>query len=699
MAVRISLGFMVASTLWIGAHSAASAEQPAVAAAAPRVASAMPRVAQAATPATPVSTAQVGAVPGPNGLVTPPMTLWRFLGIPQGLSRVAGATTNRRGNFPGLEPKPPLKALADPANLASKNPAIKKAAEIKQEEDLAKQKIKALKYLAKIGCGCYPGVKEALIAALDDCTEKVRYEAAKQIGNAAENKCETCSKTCCCDAEMLQALYDKATKRDDTGCFAEPSERVREAACQAYLACRRSVPVSPAPAAQPYEGETIPEQRLPPGETIPESPPGAAPAPNNETRSDDQTDALLTELFGVPAQPKQPGGKARVVSTTAGSKSAAKSDVSSVALSKPAAGEAKTGEKLSGRVVDVDHKTSTVDLEFSGGRQPTVGSRFSLHHAYAFESVHLGEVEVVYLAGRGRAIARPVGKFDLLKVAKGDEAAGRTSAEPTAASLAAAVPQQAATLKQGTASKQSVASKPMQLAAATTVTPAPRRTSAVIRTPQPSQTTSISLHAANAEPARAAEAKPSEAPAPQVVAAAKVEKKIASTPAPAAAEPLAPLPPPKLEPAAVRPSVAAAPASQATIRVVPQKRARKSAVIRSQPAAEEAEETTFETRDSRPEAESDKTVLRLTSGEEMKPKAIQPTKSRKAAELTVRDTAEPQNIEPGIIEPLKTAHVSAPKASEIMFAPPAHPGTKRPAKRSRQPVEESTGDGWVVVGD
>ncbi|HVW38159.1 MAG TPA: hypothetical protein VHB99_12665, partial [Pirellulales bacterium] len=343
MAVRISLGFMVASTLWIGAHSAASAEQPAVAAAAPRVASAMPRVAQAATPATPVSTAQVGAVPGPNGLVTPPMTLWRFLGIPQGLSRVAGATTNRRGNFPGLEPKPPLKALADPANLASKNPAIKKAAEIKQEEDLAKQKIKALKYLAKIGCGCYPGVKEALIAALDDCTEKVRYEAAKQIGNAAENKCETCSKTCCCDAEMLQALYDKATKRDDTGCFAEPSERVREAACQAYLACRRSVPVHPAPAAQPYEGETIPEQRLPPGETIPDSPPGAAPAPNNETRSDDQTDALLTELFGVPAQPKQPGGKARVVSTTAGSKSTAKADVSSVALSKPAAGEAKTG--------------------------------------------------------------------------------------------------------------------------------------------------------------------------------------------------------------------------------------------------------------------------------------------------------------------------------------------------------------------
>ncbi|HVW36038.1 MAG TPA: hypothetical protein VHB99_01995, partial [Pirellulales bacterium] len=156
------------------------------------------------------------------------------------------------------------------------------------------------------------------------------------------------------------------------------------------------------------------------------------------------------------------------------------------------------------------------------------------------------------------------------------------------------------------------------------------------------------------------------------------------------------------EPAAVRPRVAAAPAapaSQATIRVVPQKRARKSAVIRSQPAAEEAEETTFETRDSRPEAENDKTVLRLTSAEQTSPPAVKPAKSPKAAGLSVRHTAEQQNIEPRIIEPLKTAHVSAPKASEIMFAPPAHPATKSPAKRSQQPAEDSNGDSWVLVGD
>jgi len=58
----------------------------------------------------------------------------------------------------------------------------KAAAEIKAEEDAAPQKIKALRYLATIGCaGCYPGVEEGLLAALDDCTESVRYEAVKAL--------------------------------------------------------------------------------------------------------------------------------------------------------------------------------------------------------------------------------------------------------------------------------------------------------------------------------------------------------------------------------------------------------------------------------------------------------------------------------------------------------------------------------------
>lgn len=118
-----------------------------------------------------------------------PHTLWHFLGIPQTVHRSYDGLMNRQGEHPGLERKPRLKALADPANLASDNPAIKAAAEIKQQEDLKPQKIKAIKYLAEIACGCYPGVKEALLAALDDCTEDVRYEAAVAFCRAAGNPC------------------------------------------------------------------------------------------------------------------------------------------------------------------------------------------------------------------------------------------------------------------------------------------------------------------------------------------------------------------------------------------------------------------------------------------------------------------------------------------------------------------------------
>lgn len=667
MRAHRSLGFLIATILGAGSQLAAVAAQPAIKAVNPRVGPA-PRVAQsprvamaASTPATPVSTAQVGAVPGPGGVVTPPMTLWRFLGIPQGLSRVAGSTFNRRGNLPGLEPKPPLKALADPANLMSKNPAIKKAAEIKQEEDLAKQKIKALKYLAKMGCGCYPGVKEALIAALDDCTEKVRYEAAKQIGNAAENKCETCSKTCCCDAEMMQALWDKATKKDDNGCFTETSERVREAACEALLACRRRVPVEPAPAVKPYEGETIPERRLPPGETIPETPPA-----NNETRDVDPTDALLTELFGIPSQPQRKAeSKARIVSTTADSRSDAKT--SPAASQRPQgaenAGRENSGVMLSGRVVDVDQKTATVDLEFGGNRAPTVGSRFSLHHQYAFETVHLGEVEVVYLAGQGRAIAKPVGKFDLLKVAKGDQASGRTSDSPTVAQP-------------------------------------PRRPEALAKV-KPSAEPSLSLHAANAAPAQPSPAQNNFAPSakveplPKILHSAKSQR-IVTTRQPA---------PPRVEskPVESKPvvvtaeetAVAETPNAQATIRLAPVKRVRRSAVIRTPAAAESVDEQPVTGPDVSP-AENEKPVLRLTSGEQTKPAAADRRKTtRSSAKLNprARDADEPR-----ILEAFDTMHVSAPKASQITFAPPGHPQTKSPAKRQR-PASDASEDAWVMIGD
>ncbi len=118
------------------------------------------------------------------GPTQPVTTLGQKLGIPQAFLLLRDNFTNRKGNKPQCERKPPLLRIADPANLASPNDAIKAAAQVKAEEDLAPQKIKALKFLAGIGCGCYDEdgkVKNAILAGLADCTPAVRMAAIQLI--------------------------------------------------------------------------------------------------------------------------------------------------------------------------------------------------------------------------------------------------------------------------------------------------------------------------------------------------------------------------------------------------------------------------------------------------------------------------------------------------------------------------------------
>lgn len=415
---RLLLAFVIG----VGSEPCAWAVDLAAAPQAPISTAAKPRIAQTAQPAAkPVSmqvgSAAPGALPG-----AAPATLWRFMGIPQGIRKMQGATRNRNGNRPNREPRPPLKAIADPANLDPGNgPAINKAAEIKQKEDLAPQKIKALKYLATIGCGCYPGVEEALAKSLkfgDECTEEVRYEAALAIQDAALSNCAKCGKSCCCTAEMMQLLNDVATGRDADGCFFEPSARVREAACQALLACRARVRVYPAPpASEPYvpamPGETIPREPLP-GEFVPKD------SSASSSRQRGPNDALMNDILGA----GEGGGVAASPVSNRKSVSQGGGDAS-----RPA----PTRATLVGSVVGIDAKTATVDLEFQGNRQPTVGSQFSVHHDYALNSVYQGRVEVVYLARNGRAIAKPVGRVDFAKLGKGDRVTGRiTGGDETA---------------------------------------------------------------------------------------------------------------------------------------------------------------------------------------------------------------------------------------------------------------------------
>jgi len=218
-----------------------------------------------------------------------PVTLWNFLGIPQGVRKVRDATVNRRGNVPGAERKDPLLRIADPKNMESTNPAIKTAANIKSEEDKAKQKIKAIKYLATVGCGCYPGVKEALLAALDDCTEEVRYEAAVAFCQAAGNPACPCQESCCA-ADVMQKLHEMAYGQDEKCCYLEPSARVREAARIALNSCRQKFPPGPAAPGPAGTPTVAPEPEVPEVPVEPKEPPKPEPptlreAPVNQSTS------------------------------------------------------------------------------------------------------------------------------------------------------------------------------------------------------------------------------------------------------------------------------------------------------------------------------------------------------------------------------------------------------------------------------
>ena len=73
-------------------------------------------------------------------------------------------------------------------------------------------------------------MREALLAALDDCTEEVRYQAAIAFCEAAGNPCQNCDRNGCCNAAVMTKLEEMAHGQDEKGCFKEASSRVRAAA-------------------------------------------------------------------------------------------------------------------------------------------------------------------------------------------------------------------------------------------------------------------------------------------------------------------------------------------------------------------------------------------------------------------------------------------------------------------------------------
>lgn len=254
-----------------------------------------PSLAEAIEAAGQAETVVFNAPPAPA--VAPRTTLPQCLGITgacQGLCGIVDRIRNMLGmRFPGLEAKPPVLAITDPANMSDDAPtAVKAAAEIKAEEDAAAQKIKALRYLATIGCGgCYPDVEDAMIAGLEDCTEEVRYEAVLAIRATTGVNCCFCTQAACCSEKIQKKLQEIAYDKSGSCCGGEPSARVRRQARMALNQCGPPrVYEEPEPVEPPAPTEAPEETAEPP------APEELAPPADRTTQSSDEASNTVAQV-------------------------------------------------------------------------------------------------------------------------------------------------------------------------------------------------------------------------------------------------------------------------------------------------------------------------------------------------------------------------------------------------------------------
>ncbi len=253
----------------------------------PQVEAAVPSSTSLASLASPVA-----AVTSAAAATSAVPSLPQFLGIPQ-LFRGAGGLLRtlrdriaaRLGkSFPGIEPKPPLKLLTDPANLSPEAPpSVQAAADIKKKEDESAQKEKAVEYLATVGCGCYEGVAEALAESLKDCNEGVRYATVKALRELGSKPCSCCGGQGCCTVEIHKELMRLAWEMDADGCYVERSPRVRRVARLALQTC--CSPTSEVSDEKvPQEGPLPDTLDAPPAGPTPAPAPAPAPAPKAAMR-------------------------------------------------------------------------------------------------------------------------------------------------------------------------------------------------------------------------------------------------------------------------------------------------------------------------------------------------------------------------------------------------------------------------------
>ncbi|MBI1249264.1 hypothetical protein GC197_15645 [bacterium] len=332
-------------------------------------------------------------------MTEPTGTVWDKLGIPQSLDTWNADLINHHGNFPKWEKKPPLKRIADPANLKSPNAAIKAAAEIKKEQDLAPQKIKALKYLATIGCGCYDKegkVEAGLLAGLNDCTESVRKTAVETAKKLA-GKCGACSDGCgnnCCTAKIKAKLHDMAFGQTN-GCWNEPSSKIRSEAEKALNAC-------PPSRIESDERETVPKPAQPSRETVPGlGEPLPEPLPMETTASaDTNTEANLDSPVAV-AVNRNPPAPVEIATVSA----TVPTSIPPIVVGdgeelNPLLAIAADLTVFEAKVQFIQESQDLAVLEVAAGLNPIVGQQFAveIHGRGGFHTVE-GNIEVKRIDG------------------------------------------------------------------------------------------------------------------------------------------------------------------------------------------------------------------------------------------------------------------------------------------------------------
>jgi hypothetical protein len=89
-----------------------------------------------------------------------------------------------------------------------------------------------------------------------------------------------------------------------------------------------------------------------------------------------------------------------------------------------AAAPAKRSKPVHGTVHRIRQDNNTVEMAFSHGWKPAVGSWVLVYHEYLLERACLGALEVVSTSGN-HVLARASGDIDLTDLTKGDEVVSR----------------------------------------------------------------------------------------------------------------------------------------------------------------------------------------------------------------------------------------------------------------------------------